>query len=68
MILQQLSYHFFPQYQWPVPLAYLVYVVFYANFMIKIVARCGQLALKYGTLDEKVSKVSSLASLLRRLI
>lgn len=56
LVLHQLSYHFFPNFRWPAPLAYAVYMLSYANFMIRIVHRCGKLALKYGTLDEKVSR------------
>lgn len=36
-------------------MAYAIYTLAYGSFMINVVGRCGKLALKYGTLDEKVS-------------
>jgi hypothetical protein len=54
-VLQQLSHWYFPEYKWPIALAYPLYVFFFANFLVQVVRRAGRLGLKYGMLDEKVS-------------
>lgn len=54
-LLQQLSYWYYPEYKWPIALAYPLYVFFFANFLIQVVRRAGRYGIKYGMLDEKVS-------------
>lgn len=54
ILLQSLSYYLFPEYKWPVALAFVVYLVSLRILLVRIVQHFGHYALKYGTYDEKV--------------
>ncbi|KAM0746238.1 hypothetical protein T439DRAFT_319235 [Meredithblackwellia eburnea MCA 4105] len=52
-VLQQLSYWAFPNYKWPIALAYPVYLVCFTGFAISCLKHFDYWAKVYGTYDEK---------------
>ncbi|KAL8276962.1 hypothetical protein RQP46_010597 [Phenoliferia psychrophenolica] len=52
-MLQQISYWIFPDFKWPVAMAYFIYFLSLNFFLIGCVRRFERFALVYGTLDEK---------------
>ncbi|KAL8276963.1 hypothetical protein RQP46_010598 [Phenoliferia psychrophenolica] len=52
-MLQQISYWIFPNFKWPIVMAYPIYLVSFSLFLNRSLRRFERFALIYGTLDEK---------------
>ncbi|GAA5936181.1 sterol desaturase family protein [Sporobolomyces koalae] len=53
LVVQQLSYYFFPNYKWPLALAYTFYFHAFVGFALSVVHRLNHYLVYYGTFDEK---------------
>ncbi|GAA5952228.1 hypothetical protein JCM21900_000460 [Sporobolomyces salmonicolor] len=51
--LQQLSYWAFPNFKWPLTIAYPFYVLWFIWFALQVVGRMNYYCVKFGTFDEK---------------